>query len=230
MPDFPPLFRGLDCTGHDPVTAAVAAGRAGDDPGLVTYDLAADQLRAAILFAPEMPIDRAAIMLPLCAVGFQNALGVIGPPVLAIHLGWNGTIWVNGGRCGGLSMHAPSGDGVPDWLVIGLRVALWPRDGEGGDTPDETALYAEGCADVAAPDLLEAWVRHSLSWLDTWDHHGVVDLHRDWTGLAHGMNEPVTFAGRSGTFVGMDENFGALLKEADTTALVPLTALRKDTP
>ncbi|SEP92591.1 Biotin-(acetyl-CoA carboxylase) ligase [Loktanella sp. DSM 29012] len=231
MPDFPPLFRGQDCAGTCPVTAAIAAGQAGADPGLVCYDLAGDRLRAAILFAPEVPLAQAAIMLPLCAVGFQNALGTLAPPVVAIHLGWDGNIYVNGGRCGELTLHAPdcAGDAAPDWLVIGLTLDLWPRDTEGGASPDQTTLYAEGCAEVAAPDLLSAWVRHSLSWLDTWTHDGPAPLHRDYVGLVHGMGKDVTLAGRSAHLLGLDESFGALLRSGDDTTLVPLTTLIKET-
>lgn len=224
-PDFPPLFRGLSSA--DPLAQACAAARDGTDAGLVTYDLAHDRLRAAIVFAPEVPLREAAVMLHLCGVGFQNALGVLGPPVVALHLDWNGAIRVNGGICGHLTMAASAADPdtIPDWLVVGLTLDLWPADGgEGGATPDRTALYAEGCSDVTAPDLLSAWVRHTLALLDTWDHQGLGAIHREWTSLAHGLNAPLTIGDQTGTFLGTDDSFGLLLK-SDTTHLIPLTSL-----
>ena len=230
--DFPPLFTGYASAGADPFALAVQAAAEGTEAGLVIHDVAADRLRAAVVFAPEVPLAKAAIMLPLCGVGFQNALGVLAPPVVALHLGWDGTIYVNGGRCGALSMAAGTDDpdGVPDWLVIGLTLDLAPVTDDGGTDPDRTALYAEGCGEVAPDDLLCAWLRHTLSWLDTWDNQGVAPLHREWSGLVHGLNETVTVAGRTGTFIGTDEDLNMLLKTDTGTDLIPLTSLLKDMP
>jgi len=134
----------------------------------VVYNLGANALRAAIVFAPDVTLADAMAMLPLCGVGFQNALGP-------------------------------------------------------GTTPDQTALYAEGCADVDAPALLEAWVKHSLVGINTWLEAGVAPLHKDWRGLAHGMGEDITMGAVSGTYLGVDERFGMLVRDAATTHLFPLT-------
>ena len=224
-PQFPPLFSGQDAAGADPFALACARADAGCDAGLVVHDLAPDRLRAAIVFAPEVPLSEAAMMLPLCGVGFQNALGALAPPEVAVHLGWEGGILVNGARCGRLRMAAPgTPEAVPDWLVIGLELALWPRSEDTGLTPDETALYAEGCADVDPVTLIEAWVRHTLVGLNAWDEDGPAALHREWSGLAHGLAGQITVAGRTGSYIGLDEHLGLLLKVQDETTLIPLTA------
>ncbi|GHF05851.1 hypothetical protein GCM10016455_28730 [Aliiroseovarius zhejiangensis] len=227
QPVFPPLFTGLDADGADPFALACAQAKGVCDAGLVTYDLAHDRLRAAIVFAPEVPLRQAASMLPLCGVGFQNALGALAPPEVAVHLGWDGGIYVNGGLCGALSIAASGRDpeAVPDWLVVGLSLNLWPPSDDTGHTPDATALYAEGCGDVDAPRLLEAWVRHTLVALNDWAEDGTARLHANWLGVAHGRDTEVTVAGQRGTFVGLDENLGLLLKSGDHSHLIPLTAL-----
>ena len=111
----------------------------------------------------------------------------------------------------------------PDWLVIDLTLALWPKSDETGLTPDETALYAEGCAEVDAVSLLEAWVRHSLVGINTWVDDGAANIHREWTGLLHGTDGEITAGEQTGQFTGLDENFGILLKTGTKTVLVPLT-------
>lgn len=220
----PPLFSAQDAKGRDPFAVAIAAAVAGCDAGLVVYDLAADTLRAAIVFAPDVPLKEAVAMLPVCGVGFQNALGSIGPPEVAVHLGWDGTIYVNGGICGALRMaSAEPHEGMVDWLVIDLTLSLWPTNDETGLTPDMTALYAEGCAEVNAAELLEAWVRHTLVGINTWTESGTKQLHRDWVGLAHGLTGEVTAAGQTGGFIGVDETMGLLLKIAGKATLIPLT-------
>lgn len=226
QPDFPPLFSGQDAKGGDPFALACEAADVGCDAGLVIYDLAADTLRAAIVFAPDVQLADAAAMLPVCGVGFQNALGALAPPEVGVHLGWDGGVYLNGGRAGHLAMAASGNDTDidPDWLVVALTLSLWPDSDDTGLTPDQTALYAEGCADVAPDQLLEAWVRHTLVGINNWADGGMAKLHSDWSGIAHALEGEMTVAGRTGTYIGLDENLGLLLKIDSETVLIPLTA------
>nr|WP_309503318.1 DUF4444 domain-containing protein [uncultured Roseovarius sp.] len=226
-PAFPPLFSGLDAEGADPFALACAKAANVCDAGLVIYDLAPDRLRAAIVFAPEVPLRDAACMLPLCGVGFQNALGALAPPEVAVHLGWCGGIYLNGGHCGDLKIAASDRDPavVPGWLVVGLSLELWPPSEETGLTPDATALYAEGCTEVDPITLIEAWVRHTLVEINAWADDGPARLHANWLGVAHERDKEISVAGHHGTFTGLDENLGLLLKTADGSRLIPLTDL-----
>lgn len=223
-PSFPPLFKGLDAQGADPFALACQTAHLGCDAGLVIHDLAPEFLRAAIVFAPDVSLEQAAVMLPICGVGLQNALGALAPPEVAVHLGWDGAIYVNGGHCGSLQMAAcGEPQDAPDWLVVALTLRLLPPHDDTGLTPDETALYAEGCIGIDAIALLEAWVRHTLVGINQWADTGTAQLHRAWSGLAHGLNGKITAGGTTGTFCGLDENLGVLLKVGGTTVLVPLT-------
>ena len=225
-PSFPPLFSGQAVQGAlDPFDKAVVEAVKGCDAGLVVYNLGASDLRAAMVFAPDVALGEAMAMLPVCGVGFQNALGALAPPEVAVHLDWDGGLRINGASCGRLRVAASDSDpGVePAWLVVGLELPLWPASDNPGETPDETALYAEGCAEVDAVALLEAWVKHTLVGINRWSDEGVAPLHKDWRGLAHGIGEPVEMAGKSGTFLGVDEQFGMLIRDDTTTHLVPLT-------
>ena len=96
--------------------------------------------------------------------------------------------------------------------------------------PDQTALFAEGCAEVSPPALVEAWARHSLHWINRWEREGIAPLHNEWRGLAFGIGEEIAEGGRSGTFLGVDERFGMLLRDAETTHLIPLTAILEASP
>ena len=231
QPQFPALFSGEAVKG-DPFAQACGRAAEGCDAGLVFYDLAPDRLRAAIVFAPETALQDALAALPVCGVGFQNALGALGPPEIAVHLGWDGPIYVNGGRCGAFRVAASPKDPMtePDWLVVGLDLWLWPASEEGGLTPDQTALYAEGCAEVDAVELLEAWVRHTLVGLNSWADDGLASLHREWGGLAHGKGTDIDVLGQAGHFVGVDERFGLLLRQGDKTRLIALTELLETLP
>ncbi len=231
-PQFPPLFEGLATAGADPLAAACAEARKGCDAGLVTWDISPAMLRAAIVLAPEVPLREAMVMLPVCGIGFQNALGALAPPEVSVHLGWSGALFVNGGTCGQLTpvASAKDPDAEPDWLVIGLEVTLSRDEEDTGLTPDETDLFTEGCSGIEAVDLLEAWVRHTLVWIDRWSEDGSRPVHSEWQGLAHGLKEETTADGQTGTFLGVDESFGMLLQSSESTIIIPLTTTLRDIP
>ncbi|WP_136441733.1 biotin/lipoate--protein ligase family protein [Pacificoceanicola onchidii] len=225
-PVFPPLMSGEATDGHA-FDHAIRRAVLGCDAGLVVHALGAAEMQAALVMAPEVPLSKAMTMLPLCAVGFQNALGALAPPEVAVHLAWDGGLRVNGARCGRLRIAASETDpeAQPDWLVIGLELPLMPPSEDGGVTPDETALFAEGCADVAPPALLESWARHVLNWIARWEDQGTRALHAEWRGLAWGMGEDTTQGDLTGHYLGVDEDFGMLLRSDETTHLIPLTTL-----
>jgi biotin-(acetyl-CoA carboxylase) ligase len=89
--------------------------------------------------------------------------------------------------------------------------------------PEATSLFEEGCAEVDPVLLLEAWARHTLVWISGLEQDGPRALHTEWRGLARDLGEDVTvtLAGvdHSGTFLGVDEEFGMLLRDGETTVL-----------
>lgn len=225
QPVFPPLLTGHPVQGgEDPFERAQAMAALGCDAGAVVYNIQADYLRVAIVFAPEVPLRDAMAMLPLCAVGFQNALGALAPPEVAVHLGWDGLICVNGAKCGVFRVSA-SGENAeeePDWLIVSWELALMQTSSAPGETPDVTALYDEGCAEVSATQLVESWSRHMLTWLNRWQEDGNAPLHAEWMGLLRGVGEPLV---DGGVFLGTDERFGMLIRDGVNTRLRPLTEL-----
>lgn len=230
-PRFPPLMAGVAVVGaDDPFETARAMAMRGCEGGTVVHNVQADRLRAAIVFAPEVTTEDAMAMLPLCGVGFQNAFGALAPPEVAVHLEWGGGIRVNGAYCGGLRVAAAgAADQIPDWMIVGLEVPILRIGDDPGENPDVTALYDEGCAEVDPTHLLESWARHCLVWINRWSDEGNAPLHAAWSGLLYGTGETVTRAGRSGTFLGTDERFGMLIRDGETTDLVPMSTLLGET-
>jgi BirA family biotin operon repressor/biotin-[acetyl-CoA-carboxylase] ligase len=227
-PSFPPLLSGQAVEGSvDPFEKACALAALGCDGGLVVHNVSVNELRAAIVFAPEVALQDAMAMLPVCGTGFQNALGALAPPEVAVHLQWGGGILVNGASCGAFRVAASDDDpkAVPDWLVVGLQLPLWDLGENAGATPDQTSLYGEGCADVDAVQLLESWAKHTLVWINRWSDDGVKPVHTEWLGLAHGIGDDIEIYEKTGTFLGVGERFGMLLRDKDETHLLPMTKL-----
>jgi len=232
-PSFPPLFQ-AQAVPHsvDPFDKACALATLGCDSGTLLHCLTPERLRAAIVFAPEVPLEQAMQALCACAVGFQNAFGALAPPEVALHLTWAGGILVNGANSGGFRVAAALDDPetVPDWLVVGLEARLTPPEGEEpGDAPDQTCLYLEGCAGISPLDLLEGWARHTLVLVNGLSGGEVRALHSEWRELLYGVGSDVALdvAGQplTGTFLGVDANFAMLLRTGADTKLIPLNAL-----
>ena len=234
-PELPPLMSARAVAG-DPFAAACLAAAGGCDAGLVLHDAAAaDSLSAALVLAPEVPLRRACAMLPLAGVGLQNALGALSPPEVGVQLRWDGTVIVNGAAAGRLRIAAGPGQEpgeLPDWLVVGWRLALTLPPDDPGRTPDRTALSEEGCADIPPVTLLEAWCRHTLVWLHRWEDEGNAPLHAEWSGLVADLDGPLPddAPGAPGILLGTDEDFGLLVRDGDATRVVPLSWLLADHP
>jgi len=231
-PIVPPLFTAVAVDRPiDPFDKAVALASLGCDAGTLVHNVMLDQLRAALVFSPEVALEDAMPVFLACGVGFANALGSLAPPEVAVHLEWSGGIRINGASCGKLRVRASTGnpDGEPAWLVVGLEIPLMILSESPGLTPDVTALFLEGCSEVDPVTLLEAWCRHTLVCVNRWFEDGNAPLHSEWRRKAHGMGESISLryggANVSGTFLGIDERFGMILRNGDQTRLLPLSGL-----
>ncbi len=236
FPQFPPAFKGLAAGPANPRTVAIAQARRGVDAGLLVWSATDERLMTALVLAPDVPLEKAVACLPACAVATRNAFGTLAPPETAVHLEWSGGIRLNGGLVGTLRLSGPTcGIGeIPDWLVVSLELDLEPQaEREPGETPDRTALSQEGCGNIGAMDFIETWAAHCLYWLNTLEtdpkHR---DLSENWAGLAwHSGNElRLSLAGKTvaGKYLGVDEDFGLLLKNDRETCLLPLTDLLEE--
>lgn len=224
-PTFPPLLKGEEAPrGQDPFAKAVALAALGTEAGRIVWTRDPSRLDAALVLAPEEPLERAVGIVFAVALGLGDALGALAPPEVAVHYVWPGGIKVNAADCGQLRAAAATSDpkAVPDWLVVGATMPyLPPEDSEPGAHPDRTALALEGCGEVTPMRLLDSFARHTLVWINRFVEDGMAPLHAAWRERAWGMGEPAA----GGLFVGLDENGGQLLKTASGTALRPLTEL-----
>lgn len=224
---FPPLFRGETArVGVDPFAQAISTAALGCEPGLIVHNEGGDALIAALVLAPDAPLEDAMAMVFAAALGFSDALGALAPPEVGVHFDWPGALRINGAKAGRIRAAAATRDpaATPDWLIVGFELALSLPDGtEPGADPDQTALFEEGCAEVDPYRLLESWSKHTLVWINTWLDEGAQKLHADWRSRAFAMGEEATVFGETGVFLGLDEKCGMLLRQGDETRLIPLT-------
>ena len=224
--DLPPLLT-AHATTDAPLGVAVARAAAGADPGTLVHRAGEDRAEAALILAPEVPLADAMVAVICAGCGFVDAFGALAPSEIAAEVDWPGTLRINGAVAGGIAAAASTRDPAaePDWLVVALDVAMrLPKGAEPGADPDRTALAEEGCADLTARRMIEAWARHTTYWLHDWAADGPAAAHRHWTARAWGLGR----AGAAGTPLGLDEQGGLLIKSADGTRTLPLTGMLED--
>jgi biotin-(acetyl-CoA carboxylase) ligase len=227
-PNFPPLMQGEAVVDRTPLAHGIARAKDGVDAGLIPWSYDGFSLSAALVLAPETPLEQALGAVLAVGNGFADAFGVAAPPELPLHLDWPGGFRVNGATCGGLRFAASTAtaDTIPDWLVIGFDLPFRRAEAlEPGRMPDTTVLHEEGCGVLEPLPLLEAWARHALHWLNRMEGDGMAPIHRDWLGRAWARGETITRAGITGTFTGLDEWGGLLVTSDGRTRTVPLAAM-----
>ncbi|MDI9246414.1 biotin/lipoate--protein ligase family protein [Marinobacter sp. CHS3-4] len=223
-PSFPPLLSGEVVPNNmDPFEKAVSRAIAGVDSGTVFYSEAGDTLRAALVLAPETPLEEAIQAVYVAQIGLAESLGALAPPEVAVHFLWPDRIKVNGAVCGRVRFAADVSDAneEPNWLVVGIEVPFIPQGDDPGANPNETCLLEEGCSDISPMALLESWSKHTLLWLTYFLDEGFERLHKEWRPRCDTLGEPVKQP-KPGVFVGLDEKGRMLLRDGPMTETISL--------
>lgn len=189
-----------------------------------------DAAECVVVLEPDLRLAEALPVMFVAQAALADAIGAIGPPNLGITFRWPTMVLANGGECGWLSVGYPEGcevDDQPDWLLLHLFVRLHARgDIEPGSEVHRTVLAEEGAGDLTRTDLLEAYGRHLLSWIDRWTHDGFRGAAESWLFRAHDRGEPVRQEHRSvvreGTLLGLDDEANLLLKREGEVFAVSL--------
>ncbi len=231
----PPLL-----TAHVAVSAAPAeevarlgaeAGRYG--AGDLVWQADGEGVSVALVLEPEVPPEICRQMLFVATVATGDAIGALIPPEVGLTWDWPSTLRANDGIVGriGLEMSETlDAEGAPNWLVVSLKVAVRDIGGNGaepGHTPERTTLYDEGCGEIAAEDLVCAWARHLLTWIDTWQQEGFAPVREAWTFRARGREDGEVAIDRGGVIhrgrvLGLDDRGGLLLETGSGMVLLEL--------
>ncbi len=230
-PQFPPLLSGRVVPKNtDPFDKAVSQAIAGVDSGTIFYSEAGDTLRAALVLAPETPLEEAIQAVYVAQIGLAESLGALAPPEVPVFFQWPNRIKVNGAVCGGVRYAADVSDpkAPPSWLVIGIDVPFIPVSDEPGNNPNETCLLEEGCSEVEPMALLESWAKHTLLWLTYFMDSGFERVHNEWRPRCDTLGKMIDQP-RPGVFVGLDEKGRMLLRQDVMTETVSLIEFAEHT-
>jgi BirA family transcriptional regulator, biotin operon repressor / biotin---[acetyl-CoA-carboxylase] ligase len=190
------------------------AGRGRQGRGWVSP---AGNFYASLILRPPVPVAMAAQLSFVAALAVADACLALAPAA-AISLKWPNDVLLAGRKLAGLLLESQSqGDGMLDWLVlgIGINLATYPVEVE----YPATALAAVG-ADVDADAMLGALAVSLLVWYERWrEGAGFATIRAEWLARAQGLNQPIRVRlpgeTREGVFAGLDTD-GALLLDTGT--------------
>ena len=216
----------LEQAGGDARVHAARLAADGGEAGLFVWRPAADRIDCAVLLRPEE--DSAEIMpvVLVASLALLDAVGTAGPAAVASDLVWPAGLRINSGLAGGIALDLGPGDS-PDWAVLTATLRKTGESGaEGGERPDVTSLREEGFADVEDRDLVEAFARHVLVWMDRWEEQGLAPVARHWLhrARAHGADTVLMIGAEliAGSILDLDESGGLVLDTAKGRRVLPL--------
>lgn len=237
QPVFPPLLKPFAVTPDlDPFERALKLAADGADAGTLLWSIGQETCQCAVVLAPEQALEPSLPIVLIAMLGLADGLGSLIPPMVAITFGWPDRIEVNGGVAGGVrfaSAPTETADAIPDWLVIGVSIAVrgpWSEGDRHGR--QRTTLAEEGCGDLLTSDLLEAFARHFLGWINRWQEDGVEPVKQAWLSRATGLGKRVEIRlddqVRAGTFEGITETGAMRLVRGGVAQTVALDEAMKE--
>ncbi|MFQ5773214.1 MAG: biotin--[acetyl-CoA-carboxylase] ligase [Kiloniellaceae bacterium] len=175
-----------------------------------------DNLYLSLVLRPDCGPAEAAQLGFVATLAVGEAIGSVAPPMLEVTYKWPNDVLLNGRKVSGILLESKTGsDGALDWLIlgVGVNVRSFPKD---TDFP-ATSLHFEGAPrEVSHVDVLEAFSRHFLTWVNRWLDDGFAPVRQGWLNHAHARGEEIEVRlpreTLHGTFRDLDER-GALVLE-----------------
>jgi biotin-(acetyl-CoA carboxylase) ligase len=235
-PVMPPLFRPLAVTPDiDPFERGLQVAAEGAEAGTVLWSIGQDKCQAAVVLAPEHPLEASLPIVLVAMLGLGDALGALLPPVVPLTFSWPDRIEVNSATVGGVRMTSARTEmpsEIPAWMVVGYGISVRAAPGgtEPGHRPGVTTLADEGC-EIDSIDLVEAFSRHFLAWIHRWQEDGAAPVRQAWLSRATGLSKTIEVATgghkKQGIFTGLTDSGSIRLMRNGITQTVSLEEAMK---
>ena len=226
-PALPPLLRPFAATpDRDPFERCLELAAEGAEAGTLVWSIGQENCECAVVLAPEQALEPSLPIVLIAMLGLADALGAMVPPMVAVDLRLAGPDrgQRRRGRRRALRRRADREVRCDPGLAGDRRRrrhARLPGPARRRDQWRRTTLADEGCGDVPTIDLLEAFGRHFLAWINRWQEEGVKPVHQAWLSRATGLGKLVEIRiddqVRAGTFEGLTET-GAIRLVKDGVA------------
>jgi len=184
-------------------------------------------LYLSLVLRPECEVATAAQLSFVAALGVGDAIGSVAPALLEVTYKWPNDVLLNGRKVSGILLESRTeATGRLEWLVlgVGVNVRSHPED----TSFPATSLAFEGTpSSVTEVELLQAFSRHFLAWVNRWLEDGFPPVRQAWLSHAHKRGETIEVRvpkeTLTGTFADLDAD-GALILEMPDGARRQITA------
>ncbi len=143
----------------------------------------------SLVLRPDCSLREAAQLGFVAALGVGDGIGSVAPPMIEVRYKWPNDVLFNDRKGAGILLESRStAEGKLDWLVlgVGINVKSYPED----TTFPATSLKFEGSPpNLSEVEVLEAFSRHFMSWVDRWLNEGFVKIRKAWLAHAFALGE-----------------------------------------
>ncbi len=144
----------------------------------------------SLVLRPACAPAQAAELAFVAALGVGNALGAVLPPLSEVRYKWPNDVLLNERKVAGILLETESAAGGElDWLVlgIGINIASHPED---AGFPATNLEFESGIKQDSA-EVLAAFARHFLVWVNRWLDEGFAPVRAAWMAQAMGIGERI---------------------------------------
>ena len=180
----PPAFRLVTLREVGDAFAHAKANAASEGAGTLVFVGRFDLVEFAVVLEPDEPLRQARRAFYAGMSALMDALVVNAPPEKPMNIDWPDAVRIDTGLVGGGRLAWPDDadeNEPPEWLVFGAMIrTVSMAEGDAGLRPLSSALEEEGFSDMTAAELVEAFSRHFMSTIDTWQEQGFGAIAREY--------------------------------------------------
>lgn len=176
-------------------------------------------LHCAIILRPEHGLEECCQLSLLATICAAMAISRQAEPLEEFRYRWPNDITLNQGKVAGITLSGKLSGAAVDWMVLALNVNVYDHPHSKGF--DAASMRGEGFQSFDRVQLLEAYTREFLSWINRWSEEGFEPVRKAWLFKGYQEQDPVTIKLRQADVVGVFEELnpnGALRLATRTTA------------
>lgn len=183
-------------------------------------------LHCAIVLRPEDSFETCCQLSLVATICAAMAISRQAEPLEEFRYRWPNDIILNQGKIAGITLSGSLSDSVVDWMVVALNVNVYDHPKSKGF--EAASMRGEGFQSFDRVQVLEAYTREFLSWINRWTDEGFEPIRKAWLFKGHQDRDPVNVelaeSCISGTFNNIDYS-GAI--ELETTSGAETITLSK---
>ncbi len=181
-------------------------------------------LHCAIILRPEEDFESCCQLSLIATICAAMAISRQAEPLEEFRYRWPNDITLNRGKLAGITLSGEVANSLVEWIVVALNVNVYDHPKSKGF--EAASMRGEGFQSFDRVQLLEAYTREFLSWLNRWSDEGFESIRRAWLFKGHQKNDLVNLnLGDShiqGVFKNLDSKGAVTLESNNNTETITL--------